>query len=386
MDRSTLGRLGWWLCAELMLILVAGGPSVCARTWVASPDGTTGDGAVATILPQMAHGDSLRLLSGEHEWPYIAIRTGMVLLGDPGGSVVGEGVVFREAPMLTIKGVEFRQLEKGLQIISTPQVSLDRCAYIECGYQLWVVLAERTQVHRSAFVGNTTTSDTDPAALLVSHGDVEIELCTFEGNRSQAGSRWDELESGGGAIRVELETNAVIRECVFLDNVAVSGSAVHSRAMGFVFEDNTVVGNDCEAGAVVAHPSSEDPDGTLIRQNIFADNGAFGLWIGDNFPGVPRVYCNAFWQNNSIMLGDFFAREDSQWRAVAAHGYEGETDYHSTLADPMFCDSLVVHKESELARQDHPCTPIGGARGVGCVVDPTRSTSWGQLKDLLGRE
>jgi hypothetical protein len=160
---------------------------------------------------------------------------------------------------------------------------------------------------------------------------------------------------------------------------------MHCKSSGLVFEHNTVVGNSCEAGAIVVHSISPDPEATVIRQNVFAQNAAFGLWIGDSGFGVPRVYCNAFWQNNTILLGDFDERDDHQWRAVAPHGYEGDNDFHSTLADPMFCDSLVVHKESELGDQEPPCGPIGGARGIGCVVDPTRSTSWGQLKDLLGK-
>jgi hypothetical protein len=179
--------------------------------------------------------------------------------------------------------------------------------------------------------------------------------------------------------------SAVVVRCKFIDNEAISGAAMHCRAKGLVFEQNTVVGNRSESGAVVVHAEGHE---VLIRQNLFIGNADFALWIGDE-QGlyVPQVYCNAFWENNNIGIGDFGEREDSQWRAVLALGYKSNNDFYSVHADPYFCsDSLTVGEESELANPTEPCSPIGGAHDVGCGENPpVRETSWGQLKRALGK-
>lgn len=374
-----------WVLGALILLTATIARDAAARTWVASPDGTSGDGTVAVVLPQLEYADSLRLLPGDHDWPILVVPPSMTLIGDEGSVVTGEGVQFQDTDFVRIKSVVFARLVHGLALGGLTKATLEDCVYRDCPAAVQVILVDTCEVTRTRFEENQAQSVSTPGGLLVGSGVLRIEQCTFANNRSRLGAPWDEDGIGGGALMVDLDTYATIRGCVFEHNEAGSGSAVHSMAREMLFEENTVVGNRDESGAVVIHVTSHEPHRTVIRQNVFADNAAFGLWVGDTVLGIPRVYCNAFWQNNTIGIGDFSERENRQWRAPVAHGYEGETDYHSTHADPMFCDSLVVHKESDLADQEHPCEPIGGARGFGCVVNPTRSVSWGELKDLLGR-
>lgn len=383
MNRTATLTIPFLLC---VVTLLAGTTTrdAAARTWVASPDGSSGDGTVIEILPQMQDADSLRLLTGEHEWLFPHFAVAMTLLGDDGARVVGEGVYFQNVSFVEIVGVEFYGLG-GMSLWTTEYITLRDCVY-RSSMDHMTVSSPRTTILDSFVIDNANDSEHHrPAGMVIPNGDVRIERCVFAKNRCRAGRRWDELETGGGGLMIDSNAgNVVVRECVFEDNEAVSGSAMHCKAMNLIFEQNTIVGNRCESGAVVAYARQRDSS-TIIRQNIFSGNAAFGLWT-ESWNGYATVYCNAFWENNLVArIGDFNEREDHQWRSPAALGYEGESDYHSTHADPMLCDSLVVHKESLLATQDPPCAPIGGARGFGCVVHPVRETSWGALKDMLGR-
>lgn len=160
---------------------------------------------------------------------------------------------------------------------------------------------------------------------------------------------------------------------------------MHCWATSLLFEKNTVVGNRSQSGAVVVHAEGHD---VVIRQNVFAGNADFGLWIGDEQGTyIPRIYCNAFWENNSLGVLDFGERENRQWCAVLALGYESDNDFYSVHADPQFCsDGFTVGEASALASPPGPCAPIGGAYDIGCGdPPPVRETSWGELKRLLGK-
>ena len=209
---------------------------------------------------------------------------------------------------------------------------------------------------------------------------MEVSDCLFRDNRSSAGAPGDVTASGGGAVRVGNDASVTIRGCVFDGNTALSGAAVHSKALRLIFEDNTVVRNVCESGAVVVR---SDGESAVIRKNIFANNQSFGLFVGSASSAIPRVYCNAFWQNQGF--NDSESREGGQWRAPIASGYDGADDYHSILIDPRLCedDSLRVALDSPLASLGPPCGPVGGALGIGCVLSPTRKMSWGQIRSAF---
>ena len=71
---------------------------VAGRTWIASPDGSSGDGLLADILDQAAEADSVRLLGGLHTWEDLA-SVSLAVEGEKGAIVSGLFVGARDPPV-----------------------------------------------------------------------------------------------------------------------------------------------------------------------------------------------------------------------------------------------------------------------------------------------
>lgn len=378
-----MARLPWLLVIEVTSFVLVCSGSAAGRAWLASPEGLDGDGTVVEILAQVADGDTLILAGGVHQWPDVPVTKSLVVSGDERSAVTGPTMDIRDCEFFELRNLQCEGLSSGLNVLSVGRFVIEDCEYRN-NTQAYLNFTESVLVRRSSFADNHAPVENEHAGLVVTHGSAMIEDCVFVGNETPFGLPLDESGRGGGAVVIgSYVTSAEIRRCVFLRNVAGSGSAVHCSAPSgrFVFEENTVVENECLSGAIVLYSGD---GGSVIRQNVFAGNAAYALWLPTS-RSAPEVYCNAFWQNNTVGLGVYGGREENQWAAIWVQGQHGERDFRSVLADPMFCDSLVVSEASELAHQELPCLPIGGARGLGCGVEPVLGTSWGELKKRLGR-
>jgi hypothetical protein len=362
----------------------AGASGASARTWIASPSGSE-DGTIAEILVQVDQGDSIRLQAGEHDWPDAETTTSLVLVGETGASIGGDDATFRDAETLRFFNISFH-FDGSWSIRESRCVTVSACEFIDFTSQIRFSHVDSLTIVNSSVRDNSSVFEGLSSGMRITTSKtVVVEGCVFARNKSRAGAPWDKTGGGGAAIQMEVVADATIRKCVFVNNEAISGSAVHCRTQGLLFEQNTVVGNRSQSGAVVIHSEGHD---VVVRQNVFAGNADFALWIGDE-QGlyIPRIYCNGFWENNSLGILDFGERENIQWRAVLALGYEKDDDFYSVHGDPHFCaDSLTVGEGSVLANPLSLCAPIGGAHDIGCVGNPpVRETSWGRLKWSSGQ-
>jgi hypothetical protein len=82
------------------------------RTWIASPDGKTGDGLLSEILLAYAAGDSIRCLPGEHLWDQggVPLIRNATIYGDAKESVIlsGEWFSFINCDSLVVRDLSLR--------------------------------------------------------------------------------------------------------------------------------------------------------------------------------------------------------------------------------------------------------------------------------------
>ncbi len=368
------------LSCLLVLCLLGSLPAAQARTWDVSPDGATGDGDLATVVAQATDGDTLLLAAGEHPWQSTdSIRTSLTCIGAEGATIsIGFVWAIGDTEFFAASGVTFRG---ATNFRSVAQIRLDRCVFTGSILAASIGLSEELYMTNCTVEGNGNVDRREAVGVIVGHGTAEFVDCIFRNNVSSAGLPFGKAGDGGGAVSIRQDASAVVRGCVFEDNSANSGGAFHFDGRDLVFEQNTIVRNNGHTGSVVVRTSGTS---ALIRNNLFAENGTYGFWLGEDGAFTPQVYCNAYWANDGYP--DSNSRDGLQWRASFADGYEGADDYYTVVADPEWCDEarLIVGESSDLAEPPGPCEPMGGARDIGCP-NPTLERSWGDLKRLFGR-
>ena len=356
------------------------------RTWVASPDGSSGDGLLAEIIPVYADGDSIECLPGEHVWDQqdAPLERSVTIFGVSSGEVrvTGEWFAFRDCDFLVVEDLALVRIVSGGGTHGVKRVTIRGVELAETPVRLAITFGEIGILDGCTIRDNV--ADVLGGIAFGRMDWVEVTDCVFLRNQSEVGSPYDECACGGGALLIDSGTNAVIRGCAFVGNTGNAGCAMYQgvETGDLLFEENVVVGNIDQTAAVVVNGSGESQ---IIRNNIFADNVGFGLWCGEWTRDFFRVYCNVFWQNRGF--GGDGARDQNNWYGLfSARGFEGNSDFYSRVVDPQFCpeDSYGLAKESPLWLLTEPCTAVPGT-GKGCGVDPVVRMSWGQMKSLFGR-
>lgn len=388
----TRRRAGSWSFARVfpfIVVMALSSAPAQGRTWVASPDGKTGDGRLTTILPVYADGDSIRCLPGEHLWDQgeAPLERSVTIYGEAMESVTlsGEWFSFINCDSLVVKELSLRRFGiKGGGIARVRLVSFSEVKISE-SRSFSVTIGERATFSYCVVQDNTSSAEGVSTGIeFASMEQVFIRNCVFSGNQSAVGSPDDECACGATSLSIDRDTNATVTGCVFVGNRSNSGCAMYQYAGAgdLLFAHNVVVGNTDQTAAVVVNGSGESQ---IIRNNIFANNLGYGLWCGDQSSSIFRVYCNAFWQNQGF--GYFGSRDQNNWYGlISARGLEGDTDFYSRVVDPLFCpgDSYGLTKESPLLVPIAPCTAVPGT-GRNCIVDPVIRESWGSLKSRFGK-
>lgn len=382
--RSILSRL-----TSLLVVLGLAHAPALGRTWVASPDGTTGDGSLVDILPIYADGDSIRCLSGEHQWDQgeAPLERSVTIYGDAKESVTlsGEWFSFINCDSLVVKELALRRFgTKGGGISRVRSVSFKDVEIAE-SRRFSVSIGDRATFSDCVIRDNTSTAEGVSTGIAFANMEqVSVQDCVFSGNQSAVGSPDDECACGGVSLAIHRSTNTTVTRCIFVGNRGNSGCAMyqHPEAGDLLFEHNVIVGNTDQTAAVVVNGSGASQ---IIRNNIFADNVGYGLWCGEWTIYTFRVYCNAFWQNQGF--GYPGSQDQNNWYGlITARGLEGDTDFYSRVVDPLFCpgDSYGLSEESPLLTPMEPCTVVPGT-GNDCIVDPVIRESWGGLKSRFGK-
>jgi len=396
-QRSWRLALSWALLASLGLP-----PSVAARTWRVTVDGSGDAPTIQAAVDSCEDGDEILVGPGDYTasgqifsharslslrselGPEVTTVANLLLSGghrtdptetQPRTVVDRDGLYLKE---MSVTGFRLTASPMGPPIFATTfnRLVIDHCVVEDQPEHSLFGDLDTLLISDCVFARNTSTSDGIPdggGALMIQaiRGRGEIRGCRFIENRSIV---------RGGAIMLFGDPlhpvqELLIHHCVFDGNEAPDGGAVWVELSNVSFQHNTFVGNRSRDGALVIAWSIGSPEKSITSNNIFYRNSQFGLvtYIG----AVSRCYCNDYWQND---LGPAEAWCDS-------HGYP---DFYY---DPFFClqapHDYRLSPDSPLAPWNTELIPCGGemgALGVGCSPLPAVRSSWGRLRTMFGTE
>jgi predicted outer membrane repeat protein len=244
--------------------------------------------------------------------------------------------------------------------------------------------------------------------------DARLEAVTIRGGSAEAGAPMDR----GGALLIAAEAIPTIVDCVFEENRAVRGGAVHS-ARGYpsflrctfrgnvashsggalAFGDNsfptitacTFLANQADdGGAISSEWSALTVTGCTFARNRGSLGSSLALWLASSASVTNTIMAFSEFgrpvdcedSNLWISCCDAFGNEGGDWEACLSGmlGHDG-----NIAADPIFCD---LEQADLRLSAGSPCLPTGecdrmGAWPAGCGATPATPLSWGALKALF---
>jgi hypothetical protein len=363
--------------------------SSASRTWSVYLDGSGDAPTIQAAVDTAQIGDVVLVGPGNYENGFAQIRSKSIALrsaSGPTATIIRALTAFEPMPGGT------QQVEvSGFSLMApvdadyAPLFAANVLSFslIDCrieGYRKKMLIAQVGQVSilDCDFIHNQDTEPDDPqftgtlnVRTHLDSYDNEIRRCRFIENSSVNGV--PRQGYGGGALHVRTADRSEIRitECLFLRNSARSGGAASLERTGVFFENNTVIGNEAEDGAVFR----TEVHGSM-RDNVFAWNKTNGLYDD----GGEECMCNAYFGN------DGWGERGEWW------GWCGRNE--DIYADPLFCEpeseDYRLQESSPLIPEFFPpeaqnCEDTIGAFPVGCEPQATLSVTWGRLKSLYGR-
>lgn len=253
----------------------------------------------------------------------------------------------------TLRGVVFRDCGGsdggGLIVGGGSTAQLEDCVFADnvaddAGGGVYVNTSY-PQFIRCTFEGNA--AHWGGGGLYCQYAAPNLLECVFEGNTS---NHW------GGALHARyIESGVNATRCVFRENSAPQGGAVHTRNEAYPsFTECTFVGNASASGA--AFYLRTDSNVNVIR-SILALSPE-GAAVADDGTGTANLYCC-----------DVYGNAGGDWTGLLAGQYGVENNFS---ADPVFCDyyadNLTLASVSPCLPSRSPCGWQVGAFGEGCAV------------------
>lgn len=187
-----------------------------------------------------------------------------------------------------------------------------------------------------------------------------ISDCVFSNNSSP----------NGGAIAFWFSTSSVITDCVFSGNSACYGGAIQFTYASPTLNNCTLAGNSasCAGGAMICFESSPSFGNVAIA-----------------FNAGESLHCDDALSYPTLTCCDVFGNSGGDWTGCIAgqYGVDGNVS-----VDPLFCaeqnpnDPYTLHANSPCAENNNPECGRIGARGIGCDLSASESTSWGNIKGM----
>jgi len=209
------------------------------------------------------------------------------------------------------------------------------------------------------------------AAIGAINGNYWIDHCVFEAN--------GDSNCSGGAIVSGI--NAMrIRDCIFIANVALYGSAYYGMlsydtVSGCTFRDNIIH----EEGR--GNFSFFDPGQSLVENCTFVNNsslGGLGSVIGafDSSDSITIRNCIIAYNDGcssfsdgryGLSCCDIYGNSEGDWPSWIEHLEDANGNISS---DPMFCDTASadfrISEQSPCAPANNECGELIGSKEIGC--------------------
>jgi predicted outer membrane repeat protein len=357
---------------SVALVCLAARPAQ-ARTWIVDGSGGGDFTRVTDACNAAASGDTVAIRPGEYDESVgqdyeIRLTEKSISLIGLGGSAdavrLRLSIRFSNCDEVLVQGITFHDEYRPLYASYTPMIVryckfLDNCptAYHPTGGA--IASTDDLLVEDSMFIRNHAPGD--GGSIYHEGWTVTLRRCVFTEN---------EAEGEGGAI-FSAGRPLIAEGCLFVENAAYNGAAIRAMIDAEI-SGCTLYRNRTTWSSGAAIEVGLNHARTITHCIVAGTVNGYGIgcWEG------AEVYCFCFWQNE---------RGDSA-------GY-CDTAICNIEADPLFCDP--EHGDFRIS-ETSPCVTgeveegcfcgLVGAYGVGCIITPTETTSWGRIKARYGHE
>ncbi|MCC7144479.1 MAG: hypothetical protein IT349_20470, partial [Candidatus Eisenbacteria bacterium] len=287
------------------------------------------------------------------------------LTGTPQSCVIdcesrGRGFVFDdgEGPESIVEGVTIahgRAAEGGAVEIRSSGPRFSQCWFIENQAVYGGAIMSRTSTatfENCTFAQNH--AEAGGAMNLIFGGLVEVRDCYFLENVALEG------EGAGGSIAAYLDTDLAIQGCLFVGGDAREGGALWLHGPGlWNVTSSTIAANEAGLGGAIYHEALEQAQLTVDRSILAFNLGGAGLHCDG---GEPQLSCV-----------DIFGNEGGDYVGCIAdqNGVRGNRS-----ADPRFCD--LAGGDYRL-KPGSPCLPPLGGTVTNCPILGSEGRGCGAL-------